>query len=127
MTAWSTEPVGASTDGRHISFFFSGRRRHTRFSRDWSSDVCSSDLAVPAGHVVDEVGECLRDRDAGTPLEQRVHVVRGVSGVEREIGRASCREKVETSGGAGSLKKKKGRRTREGTAAAAGGPPRVSR
>src|SRR5690606_40722449 len=25
-------------------FFVSGRRRHTRFSRDWSSDVCSSDL-----------------------------------------------------------------------------------
>src|SRR5690606_40688564 len=25
-------------------FFFSRRRRHTRFSRDWSSDVCSSDL-----------------------------------------------------------------------------------
>src|SRR5690606_40273006 len=28
-------------------FFFSSRRRHTRFSRDWSSDVCSSDLAGP--------------------------------------------------------------------------------
>src|SRR2546422_8881513 len=27
-------------------FFFSSRRRHTRCSRDWSSDVCSSDLAV---------------------------------------------------------------------------------
>src|SRR5690606_40085000 len=27
------------------TFFFSSRRRHTRFSRDWSSDVCSSDLA----------------------------------------------------------------------------------
>src|SRR5690606_36482438 len=27
-------------------FFFSSRRRHTRFSRDWSSDVCSSDLAM---------------------------------------------------------------------------------
>src|SRR5690606_35207356 len=27
-------------------FFFSSRRRHTRFSRDWSSDVCSSDLAI---------------------------------------------------------------------------------
>src|SRR5690606_39459343 len=27
-------------------FFFSSRRRHTRFSRDWSSDVCSSDLAL---------------------------------------------------------------------------------
>src|SRR5690606_40165625 len=31
------------------------RRRHTRFSRDWSSDVCSSDLSEPidliAGHI----------------------------------------------------------------------------
>src|SRR5690606_41186732 len=27
-------------------FFFSSRRRHTSFSRDWSSDVCSSDLQV---------------------------------------------------------------------------------
>src|SRR2546422_4919301 len=28
-----------------LFFFFSSRRRHTRCSRDWSSDVCSSDLA----------------------------------------------------------------------------------
>src|SRR5205085_8710194 len=28
-----------------IFFFFSSRRRHTRFDCDWSSDVCSSDLA----------------------------------------------------------------------------------
>src|SRR5690606_39436874 len=27
-------------------FFFSSRRRHTSFSRDWSSDVCSSDLVI---------------------------------------------------------------------------------
>src|SRR3712207_6851403 len=27
-------------------FFFSSRRRHTRYWRDWSSDVCSSDLCV---------------------------------------------------------------------------------
>src|SRR3712207_7844211 len=27
-------------------FFFSSRRRHTRYWRDWSSDVCSSDLNV---------------------------------------------------------------------------------
>src|SRR2546429_3650076 len=33
---WQTDCVG--------SFFFSSRRRHTRCSRDWSSDVCSSDL-----------------------------------------------------------------------------------
>src|SRR3712207_6939644 len=29
-----------------IFFFFSSRRRHTRYWRDWSSDVCSSDLQV---------------------------------------------------------------------------------
>src|SRR6266536_3984538 len=29
-------------------FFFSSRRRHTRSTRDWSSDVCSSDLAERA-------------------------------------------------------------------------------
>src|SRR5439155_3045281 len=28
-------------------FFFSSRRRHTRWPRDWSSDVCSSDLVDP--------------------------------------------------------------------------------
>src|SRR5207253_4678116 len=27
-----------------VIFFFSSRRRHTRWPRDWSSDVCSSDL-----------------------------------------------------------------------------------
>src|SRR2546427_2584396 len=30
-----------------VFFFFSSRRRHTRFDCDWSSDVCSSDLAHP--------------------------------------------------------------------------------
>src|SRR6266513_5768135 len=29
-----------------VFFFFSSRRRHTRSKRDWSSDVCSSDLAA---------------------------------------------------------------------------------
>ena len=28
----------------YVCFFFSSRRRHTRLVRDWSSDVCSSDL-----------------------------------------------------------------------------------
>src|SRR5699024_11660190 len=33
---------------RHVlPFFFSSRRRHTRSNRDWSSDVCSSDLLAP--------------------------------------------------------------------------------
>src|SRR5256886_7804195 len=36
-----------------LFFFFSSRRRHTRFDCDWSSDVCSSDLsgAQPAGEA----------------------------------------------------------------------------
>src|SRR6266511_2075080 len=50
--------------------FFSSRRRHTRFSRDWSSDVCSSDLveeqrlltAEAAGHS-DEQAAYLRRMD----------------------------------------------------------------
>src|SRR5207249_5974422 len=31
--------------------FFSSRRRHTRSKRDWSSDVCSSDLFLPTGNA----------------------------------------------------------------------------
>src|SRR5207249_8590880 len=40
-------------------FFFSSRRRHTRSKRDWSSDVCSSDLVgAPPGYVgFDEGGQ----------------------------------------------------------------------
>src|SRR2546429_3747323 len=33
-------------ENAYFVFFFSSRRRHTRCSRDWSSDVCSSDLAL---------------------------------------------------------------------------------
>src|SRR6266513_3334661 len=32
--------------GRFAHFFFASRRRHTRSKRDWSSDVCSSDLVA---------------------------------------------------------------------------------
>src|SRR5690606_40006153 len=35
-------------------FFFSSSRRHTRFSRDWSSDVCSSDLYPLYKDVLEE-------------------------------------------------------------------------
>src|SRR5690606_39775546 len=31
-----------------VLFFFASRGRHTIFSRDWSSDVCSSDLVTPS-------------------------------------------------------------------------------
>src|SRR5215203_4231848 len=43
-----------------VLFFFSSRRRHTRYWRDWSSDVCSSDLPFHAFDVLvtgDQVSE----------------------------------------------------------------------
>src|SRR5699024_7299973 len=47
-------------------FFFSSRRRHTRSKRDWSSDVCSSDLSlkeVPAGTSVGYGGNYVTKKD----------------------------------------------------------------
>src|SRR5438309_4632911 len=45
---------------RKNGFFFSNRRRHTRWNCDWSSDVCSSDLA-----------ECSADNHQQSEQEQR--------------------------------------------------------
>src|SRR3989475_10264550 len=44
-------------------FFFSSRRRHTRFDCDWSSDVCSSDLLVDDYVVVDTDAVCAAIKD----------------------------------------------------------------
>src|SRR5574337_676926 len=43
-------------------FFFSSRRRHTRLSGDWSSDVCSSDLINP------DLADFLRERFPGVAV-----------------------------------------------------------
>src|SRR6266568_8589482 len=40
-----------------LCFFFSSRRRHTRWNCDWSSDVCSSDLAPKAKTKPEQVRE----------------------------------------------------------------------
>src|SRR5438876_11458119 len=40
-----------------MRFFFSSRRRHTRWTGDWSSDVCSSDLALDSEAVVWPAGQ----------------------------------------------------------------------
>src|SRR5699024_12034231 len=107
------------------SFLFSSRRRHTRSKRDWSSDVCSSDLArrfrgeemtgfrlpgparlqqgggagagiaVPVGH------------GAHLELAQRA-VVAMLRHEPSEIGRASCRERGEIAAMAGTVKAKHG-------------------
>src|SRR2546429_4179358 len=49
-----------------VCFFFSSRRRHTRCSRDWSSDVCSSDLRTWGGRAVHRG---VRGRPEGQPLQ----------------------------------------------------------
>src|SRR5690348_18175292 len=109
-----------------LLFFFSSRRRHTRWTGDWSSDVCSSDLnlidafqaeGVPVRVLVDaqlrfEEYLLLRivpDRIGVSlpPLVVRFRVV-------DQIGRASCRERVWSSGGGGSVEKKKNRCERKG-------------
>src|SRR5437762_8103137 len=61
-----------------VFFFFSSRRRHTRYIGDWSSDVCSSDLergAEGCGEVKRRTGfatEAQRtQREAGTKRENR--------------------------------------------------------
>src|SRR5699024_2886446 len=44
LTAYSTRANGLPHDLINRLFFFASRRRHARSKRDWSSDVCSSDL-----------------------------------------------------------------------------------
>src|SRR5690606_39857580 len=92
-------------------FFFSSRRRHTRFSRDWSSDVCSSDLV----NVKKEIHICgssnhsirkIKKLNTCFLLKDQTFY-RGSSGLGsiryqrnnifiKQIGRASCRERVQT-------------------------------
>src|SRR5688572_11877604 len=89
-------------------FFFSSRRRHTRFDCDWSSDVCSSDLAGVqrrAGAVVVH-RQCVHASRAPTSDGRPARAVPARDEVRRcatraredpagvEIGRASCRERV---------------------------------
>src|SRR3989440_6543638 len=66
-------------------FFFSSRRRHTRSDRDWSSDVCSSDLRrlqpayeqrVPH-HLAFETGEILALRRPARTEQLRERVLTG--------------------------------------------------
>src|SRR3712207_5059951 len=81
-------------------FFFSSRRRHTRYWRDWSSDVCSSDLRGPLPLGCASPGE-RRPVDAGTrrmprtsPLAPHRPLLKCAVFQLKQIGRASCRERV---------------------------------
>src|SRR3712207_9278210 len=95
-------------------FFFSSRRRHTRYWRDWSSDVCSSDLvhgpnritALPMEVPVcyQEIAHCLEKSVSkietailsaleNTPPELYADIVHnGIRSEERRVGK-ECRSR----------------------------------
>src|SRR5260370_27249027 len=100
---------------RQCAFFFSSRRGHTRFKCDWSSEVCSSDLAraPPAFTSAGISGSDLDVVEAGgaravtgadhllrlafaavghAPEDPMIAIGDGGAGIQ--IGRASCRERV---------------------------------
>src|SRR5690606_40094348 len=59
------------------NFFFSSRRRHTSFSRDWSSDVCSSDLDGPFELAIELLYDRVRELQQVTghlPQRRQMHV-----------------------------------------------------
>src|SRR5260221_10313404 len=55
-----------------LSFFFSSRRRHTRSLCDWSSDVCSSDLAAQGTNIL-TLGQYLQPTREHLPIVRYVH------------------------------------------------------
>src|SRR5467141_5060456 len=70
-------------------FFFSSRRRHTRFKCDWSSDVCSSDLGLSfwMDRVVKELEKVRSSREADAVHDLRVAIrrCRSVAAVMEEV------------------------------------------
>src|SRR5690625_7364928 len=52
-----------------VFFFFSSRRRHTRWPRDWSSDVCSSDLTTLSVLIIGVVAAVLTSRTISRPVK----------------------------------------------------------
>src|SRR5437870_5881611 len=91
--------------------FFSSRRRHTRWPRDWSSDVCSSDLSTDVGLSITFTCGVSDGTppytflwtfgDDATGSESTMAHAYTSSGPKTatctitEIGRASCRERAE--------------------------------
>src|SRR5437762_11932360 len=98
-------------------FFFSSRRRHTRYIGDWSSDVCSSDLDgsknFKAMKLISQPSRelrlmvrCLELYYRQARSQKEIAQALGVSAAK--IGRASCRERVWRWVGAGAVEKERG-------------------
>src|SRR5256886_5003854 len=90
------------------TFFFSSRRRHTRFDCDWSSDVCSSDLLAATTKACvlalfhnprfySTTSSTFLPTSSVKPFWDDLYAAHAeliINGHMREIGRASCRERV---------------------------------
>src|SRR5439155_11795494 len=99
-------------------FFFSSRRRHTRWPRDWSSDVCSSDLrphealagqdhrylAQAGGGVAQEPRAALQEGSQRRAAGNRAQYHGSARSEERRVGK-ECRSRWSTD----DLKKKENR------------------
>src|SRR6266436_9881130 len=80
---------------RIFCFFFSSRRRHTRCSRDWSSDVCSSDLHVDRDdeaeyfHYIMEIGD---DEVSGQNIKPDAYSAKNLAKEIKRRGRIPIQE-----------------------------------
>src|SRR5438105_12658825 len=88
-----------------LFFFFSSRRRHTRSTRDWSSDVCSSDLrqealnlpakqaqkSIETANQVRQLKQVV-DRATGEEGKQLDAAIRDYRSEERRVGK-ECRSR----------------------------------
>src|SRR5690242_20754124 len=71
-------------------FFFSSRRRHTRLTCDWSSDVCSSDLIFTRR-------QCLTDRNVGPRFELHQLSARAVRQALRQFALSGAADRFARS------------------------------
>src|SRR5476651_399350 len=79
-SAYSMDWLGCVTEFSCAFFFFSSRRRHTSYWRDWSSDVCSSDLQGHRSHRTGFLALVMSGRGEGgqrarEPRMQQLEVV----------------------------------------------------
>src|SRR5438874_215240 len=94
--SYTLDNSNAAVQGLNVGFSFRGTSRHTTSLRDWSSDVCSSDLANDAAVIsgtttgsVTEAGGVAN----GTPGTLTATGTLTDTDVDNKIGRASCRER----------------------------------
>src|SRR5439155_9663573 len=78
-----------------LLFFFSSRRRHTRWPRDWSSDVCSSDLQRDRSRCVGKIC-CLPSQQQRSPDRAAIDRREWFRGSRRRSGRKFFRSGPES-------------------------------